>query len=383
MALPEQIAGNLSGRYQRVILFFIDAFGWRFVEKHRDQYPFLQHFENGGTAAKITSQFPSTTSAHVTCIHTGLPVGQSGIYEWQYYEPTLDAIIVPLLHSYAGTMERDTLPAEVDPTSIYPTTTLYQDLARDGVRSVVFQNRLYTPSTYSDLAFQGATAIPYRTLTEALINMARLLPDTDDAPSYIFLYFDLIDAIGHEYGPNSPQLEAEIDSFLTAMERWFWRPLAGRLQDTLLILTADHGMAEVDPATTIYLNRDPRFAGLDRFLKRNRAGELLIPAGSCRDLFLYVHDHLLDEAQDFMATRLAGRAEVHRTRDLIEWGLFGPQPLSPEFLARVGNLVILPFRHESVWWYEKGRFEQKYYGHHGGLTREEMEIPLLLYSFDA
>jgi hypothetical protein len=49
-------------------------------------------------------------------------------------------------------------------------------------------------------------------------------------------------------------------------------------------------------------------------------------------------------------------------------------------LSRLGNLVILPYEQESVWWYEKG-FEQKHYGHHGGLTPQEAEIPLLLYSF--
>jgi len=39
--------------------------------------------------------------------------------------------------------------------------------------------------------------------------------------------------------------------------------------------------------------------------------------------------------------------------------------------------VILSYRYESIWWYEKGKFEQKFYGHHGGLTPQEMEIPLL------
>jgi hypothetical protein len=32
---------------------------------------------------------------------------------------------------------------------------------------------------------------------------------------------------------------------------------------------------------------------------------------------------------------------------------------------------------EAVWWYEKDKFEQRFYGHHGGLTPQEMEIPLL------
>jgi hypothetical protein len=50
-------------------------------------------------------------------------------------------------------------------------------------------------------------------------------------------------------------------------------------------------------------------------------------------------------------------------------------------MSRVGNLVILPYDGETVWWYDPGRFEQKFYGHHGGLTPGEMEIPLLMYAF--
>jgi hypothetical protein len=46
----------------------------------------------------------------------------------------------------------------------------------------------------------------------------------------------------------------------------------------------------------------------------------------------------------------------------------------------VGNLVILPYRYESVWWYEKDKFEMKFRGHHGGLTPQEMET--ILYSYE-
>jgi hypothetical protein len=33
-----------------------------------------------------------------------------------------------------------------------------------------------------------------------------------------------------------------------------------------------------------------------------------------------------------------------------------------------------------VWWYEKGKYEQKFFGHHGGLTPQEMET--ILYSVE-
>jgi predicted AlkP superfamily pyrophosphatase or phosphodiesterase len=376
--LPESILPNGRQRYQTVILILTDAFGWRFVERYGDDYPFLRRALEHQGVHKLTAQFPSTTAAHVTTIHTGLPVGQSGVLEWQYYEPQYDAIIVPLLHSYAGTTERDTLPPSPPAESLYPTRTLYDELGEFGVDSYVFQHYVLTRSTFSKIILKGADVRPFHTLPEALTNLAELALTNRGRPAYLFLYFGGIDTTGHIYGPTAPQLEAEIDAWLTSLDRLLWRRLAGHADDCLLMLTADHGLVEVDPATTIYLNQQARFAGLEHLLKRNRRGELLVPAGSCRDMFLYTHDEVLDEACEWLSRELAGRAEVWRLDDLIDQGIFGPQPVSETFRARAGNLVILPYRGEAVWWYERGRFEQNYYGHHGGLTREEMEIPLLL-----
>jgi predicted AlkP superfamily pyrophosphatase or phosphodiesterase len=215
--------------------------------------------------------------------------------------------------------------------------------------------------------------IGFRSLPEAFVNLARLL-ENRSAPAYIHFYFDKIDAVCHSYGPASPQVEAEIEVFLLVMEHFFDR-LFDRGKRVLFLLTADHGASEVDPKTTIYLNTDARFAGLDRFFRRNARGDLLVPAGSARDMFLYIKTAHLEEAQAFLAERLQGKAEVGRVSTLIEQGYFGPE-ISPEFRERVGNLVILPYRHESVWWYVKNRFEQRHFGQHGGLTPQEMDIAL-------
>jgi predicted AlkP superfamily pyrophosphatase or phosphodiesterase len=383
--LPDAVFGQLPQRYEAVVLFFIDAFGWRFLERYADDYPFLQEITQNGVVSKLTSQFPSTTAAHVTCIHTGLAPGQSGIFEWQYYEPALDSIIVPLMFSYPGESERETLKAaNIDPKTIFPTQTLYQDLNRQGIKSHVFQPISFAYSTFSTQILDGAQTNAYRTFPEALVNLGQLVAQ-QPRPAYYFLYYPNIDTIGHHYGPNSAQFEAEVDTFLTIMERLFLRKLlrkeGGQRANTLFILTADHGQVEIDPKTTIYLNLDKRFKGIEHYLKTNARGDLLIPGGSARDWFLYIKDGLLDEAQAFLAEGLADKADVVKTQDLIEQGYFGPQPVSRAFLERVGNLVILPYRYESVWWYEKDKFEQKFYGHHGGLTPQEMEIPLLLYTF--
>jgi predicted AlkP superfamily pyrophosphatase or phosphodiesterase len=361
-----------SGSYDAVVLFLVDGFGWRFFERFQET-PFLKRVAKGGTIEKLTSQFPSTTAAHLTTIHTGLPVGVSGIYEWYIYEPALDRIIAPLLFSHAGTRERETLKAaKVDPSVIFPRGTFYSELKQMGVVPYVYGVRDYTPSTFSKAMTTGAELLRFITLPEALVNLGLLLQQQTN-PTYIHLYFDRIDTVAHEYGPGAPQTEAEIQAFLLIMEHYFEQVFKGKR--VLFLMTADHGQVDVSPKTTIYLNSDRRFKGLERFIKTNQSGQLLIPAGSARDMFLHVKDDLLDEAQAFLSKRLEGKADIVKVASLIEDGYFGKE-ISSRFRERIGNLVILPYPNETVWWYERDRFEQRFYGHHGGLTPEEMEIAL-------
>lgn len=372
-AIPARIREYCtSGNYDAVVLFLVDGFGWRFFEKFKGAL-FLKRLTKNGKIEKLTSQFPSTTAAHMTTIHTGQPVGQSGVYEWFYYEPQLDRIIAPLLFSYAGDDERNTLKGVIKARKLYPKQTLYQELGALGVKSYAFGVRDYTPSTYSNAVMKGAELQSFKTLPEALVNLGLTL-QSSQAPTYVNFYFDNIDSTCHKYGPTALQTEAEIEAFLLFMDFFFTRTFSGK-KKVLFMMTADHGASEVDPLTTVFLNKDKRFNGIERFLKTNQAGDLLIPAGSARDMFLYIKDELLDEAQSFLAKRLEDKAEVVKTEWLMENGYFGPE-ISKKFRARVGNLVILPYRYESVWWYEKDKFEQRFYGHHGGLTPQEMEIPL-------
>ncbi len=370
---------DLYDRYDTVILFFVDAFGWRFFQQWADRHPFLERIIREGVVTKLTSQFPSTTAAHVTTIHTGLPVGQSGMYEWFFYEPTLDTIIAPLLFSFAGDHERDTLRRiGASPTVLYPQRTLYQEFAAGGVGSWVFQPLSYAHSPYSQTVTNGATMIAYRTLPEAITNLTHLLAHQRDR-AYYFLYVDSIDTICHWYGPQSPQVAAEIGTFWDMLERVLYPALAHTQNRTLLLLTADHGQTALDPHTTIYLNHT--LPELQPWIKTNSAGQPLVPAGSSRDLFLHIKDTYRDEAHAALQAHLAGKADVRRVPDLVEQGFFGPLPVSATFSGRIGDLVVLPYANEAVWWYEQGRFDQPFRGQHGGLSSDEMETLLLVQPF--
>src|SRR5437588_10927317 len=138
------------------------------------------------------------------------------------------------------------------------------------------------------------------------------------------------------------------------MEHLFYRKISGKIRDTLFMMTADHGQVEVNPKTTYYLNK--HIAGIERYLRTNLKGRLLVPAGSARDMFLHVKDECTDEAMIFLQKHLEGRAEVYKTQELLAQGFFGSQEPSIEFVSRVGDQVILPYQNEAVGCHEQRKF---------------------------
>lgn len=355
---------DCTGRqvYDLVVLVVIDAFGWKFFEKYQDKYPFLRRFISIGIASKITSQFPSTTAAHITTLATGLEVGQSGVFEWFYYEPKLDAVMAPLLFSHAGDKNPDTLCKEgVKAEELFP-----PPIKNNDIPSFVFHPKTIATSSYSKAMFQGWLPISYQTFAEGLSKLTDLLQRQEKG--YFYIYFPDIDSETHRHGIGSTESIAAMDKCFSALETFYQNLPRKKIA---LTITADHGMTAIDPKTTYFLNKE--IPGIEGFLKSTQSGKPIVPAGSSRDFFLYVKEERLEELKELLSERLKNIADIVLTQDLIKRGVFGSQPPSEAFLSRVGNLVILPHAHQSVWWYEKGRFEQKFYAMHGGLSAEEME----------
>jgi hypothetical protein len=372
-ALPGLVERHLTdaGGPEKVVLVWADAFGWRFVERHGD-HPLLRRFADHGTLERWTSQFPSTTTPHVVTIHSGLPVGAHGLYEWFVYEPALDRLVCPLRFSFAGDDEPGTLAAAGPAAAgmLPPAQTIYRRLADRGVACHAFQDAAYSSGPGAAVAFAGATVHPYATLADGLDALAAVVRKPGRA--YCFLYADQVDAAGHDAGPDSEHFDAAVRDLLDALERWH-RAVAGGVGDALLLLTADHGVAACDPATTVYVNREwPEIVAL---LRHGRDGRPLAPAGSARDLFLHARPGCLDRLVDGLRRLLGDRAGVHTTEELLADGLFGPAP-GPRLRERLADVVVLPGERETVWWWEPGRYEQRFFGHHGGLSADEVALPL-------
>ena len=213
--LPSLIE-KLAGEHERIAVVLLDAFGWAFVQRHAD-HPFLRRLE----IEKVASQFPSTTTAHLTTLYTGLPVDEHGLYEWRVYEPSIDAVIRPL--PFLPGARRG--PAAEDRPA--PTCCRRRG-SSSGCPRRVLQPEAITDSKYGSVALAGARVSGFATIEEGAARLG-------DAPGLTCLYWDRIDAIGHRHGPSDPLFDAEILRALDALAK----------VETPLLVTADHGQIDV------------------------------------------------------------------------------------------------------------------------------------------
>lgn len=352
----------LRGRFERVVLVYLDAFGCTLFERHAE-HPLFARARGEGTVVELTSQFPSTTTAEVTTVHSGLPVAEHGLYEWHVYEPTLNRLVTPLLFSFAGDGRRGTLAGILEPDAVFPTESVYARLAAAGVRSTVVLPAAIAGAIPNLALLRDAEVLP-STSPEGAFASAAASVEADAAHAHV--YVDEVDALMHAVGPDDPLVDAGVGLVLDALAR------ATFPAGTVVLLTSDHGMSPVDPERTIYVNEAwPELAG---HLETGADGKPLAPAGSCRDLFLHVREGHVDDVCAGLSDRLDDSADVVPVERLVTEGVFADP--APRLQARLANVVVLPRYGEAVYWHEPGRFVQRLHGQHGGLSPQEMEIPL-------
>jgi predicted AlkP superfamily pyrophosphatase or phosphodiesterase len=342
--IPTEIRRRVAAG-ERVALIMLDGLGAELLARH-EQHPFVRRL----ALTPLRSQFPATTTAHVTTVHYGIPVHEHGLYEWNILEPSLGELICPLMFEVAGGRQLDGLAGRLDANALAPGPTLYETLER---RSLVVHPRHIAGSRYTAMATRGADRAVFAELADGVRQLVDAL-SVDPGYAYGFLYWDRIDAAGHEHGPGSPEFDAAARSALDALELTLGAA-HGHAGLTVLVC-ADHGQVAVSPERVDYLDELwPRLPGL---LSHPR------PAGSSRDAFLHVLPGERERVIEGLRDRLGDRAQVRPATELFD-------EIGPRLRERLGDVAVLPARGRQVWLRSAAAGERWFRGHHGGLENAE------------
>jgi predicted AlkP superfamily pyrophosphatase or phosphodiesterase len=344
--IPAEIERRVAAG-DRVALIMIDGLGSELLSRY-DHHPFARRLAR----TALRSQFPATTTAHVTTVHYGLPVEHHGLYEWNILEPSLGEMICPLMFEVAGGHRQDGLTGRLDPAVLAPGPTLYERLEP---RSLVVQPHYIGGSQYTLMATRGAERAVFAELTDGVRLLIDALTDRRGY-GYGFLYWDRVDAAGHEHGPDSPQFDAAARSALDALELALGSDANPRVSELTVLVCADHGQVAVSPNRVDYL--DELWPQLPALLSQPR------PAGSSRDAFLHVLPGQQEAVIDGLRERLGDRAQVRPAAQL-----FGS--IGPRLAARLGDVAVLPAAGRQAWMRSAAAGERWFRGHHGGFEDQE------------
>ena len=356
---------------KKIILLLLDGFGYLSWKKYFNDYSFFRMVSEKGDIFPLTSLFPSTTASCLTTLNSGLLPSEHGLPEWNVYFKEIDQVIQSLPLAPIGDRTPDALVKKgVDPKILFDKETIYDKLNAHNVQSFVFLREGISASAYNRVYLKKCHIISFQSLDDLLEKLVNTIKSEKNR-AYFYIYWDEFDGAAHIYGPLSKEYKEELKSFSEGMMGLLQKSKREFCDSTLLI-TADHGEITTNPKDTIYLNDLPE---LVKNFAVSDHGRPILPSGNVRDVFLHVKEDSLDKMQLFLQEKLAGKAKVIKIKEAFELGLFGIKKPSRRFLDRIGNLLILPHLHVSIWYEHVPGKKYKHLANHGGLSRQEMLIP--------
>ncbi len=329
----------------RYVVLLVDGLGWHQLAA------FADHAETMGAlqarADRLTCSVPSTTATSLTSLGCGAPPGEHGVVGYSFREPSVDRVINAL--TWEGG------PADVDAFASVP--TVFQQLAAEGIGSATVTLDRFSGSALTRLAFRGATPVPV-TREGDVEHVAGRITEALRSARLVYAYERMLDHDGHGFGVGSWQWLDRLGAVDDLVDH-----LIGQLPDDVcLLVTGDHGMINVPESSRIVLEDEPRLVGHDavggeprfRHVYGDDARALAVAWRSC----------------------LGERAQVLLRDEAIEAGWFGPL-VRDRSQARIGDVVAAMTEDHAV----MSRATPKEFGlvgMHGSLTRDEMEVPLLV-----
>lgn len=326
----------LEKEYKNVVVLLLDGLGTSIMEKNLKEDGFLRtHFRES-----ISTVFPPTTVAATTSVISGQQPIEHAWLGWDCYYPQVDKNVTVFLNTEQGTDK----PASEEnvPWKYCAYESVVDRLVRAGKEA------------YNVTPFE----LPYPDSFEKTCSQIADLC-SGDGKKYIYSYWTEPDSVMHESGCYSKETKcilADLESEITK--------LCESLEDTLLIVTADHGHMEGRnkalpdyPAIMECLVRLPSMEprALNLFVKEDKKQQF-----EREFLKEFGNDYALLTKEEVYQSKLFGEGMPHKNVD----GMLG------DYVAvSMTDVTIFNTREEAEF----------FKGVHAGYTKEELLVPLIVF----
>ena len=344
-------------RRRHAVLLVVDGLGHEYLTRSEPGAALRR-----GLRGRITSVFPSTTATAITTFLTAAAPQQHGLTGWFTYFRELGSVIAVLpFQDRHGGMGLD--ESGIDAARFFGHRSVFDRISR----------RCYTvtPQRLIDSAFNvahshGAIRRAYTTLPQFFDVIGRGL-DEGGEPSFTYAYWPELDRLAHEHGVASRQVSMHLEELDAAFD-YFIDVIRGH--DAIVIVTGDHGFIDTSPDRVIELETHPALSET-----------LVMPlCGERRAAFCYVHPDKCMQFEDYVTTRLDREATLVKSAELLAQGYFGLGAPHPHLGDRIGHYALIMNENFAINDSVAGEHRHVQIGVHGGLSSDEMFVPLIVFA---
>ena len=328
---------------RRYVVLLVDGMGEQLLREHAHLAPFLSSLPS---VPDVVCGVPSTTVTSLTSLGTGLRAGAHGVVGYTSRVPETGR----RFNALAWDQPVDALQWQRHPTVL-------QRLHEAGLNAASVNESRFEGSGLTLCSQRGAPFHGVSSVWERLDVVADVAEDADR--SLVYAYESRLDHAGHAHGSTSQEWR----DVLVTVDRETAQLRDLLPDDTVLLVTADHGMVDL-PA-------EGRFDVADR---PDLLDGVDLLAGEARFRHLYTARQEREAVAERWRAACGDRAVVRTRDELDDW--FGP--LAPEVAGRVGDVVVASLGDFGVFSTDDFPLEMRMKGFHGSVTEAELRIPVLL-----
>jgi len=340
---------------KNVVLMVIDGLGYEYLVQHGNGSTLHQHLQDS-----LTSVAPPTTATAISTFLTGLAPQQHGLTGWYTYLREMGSVLAVLPFKLRGSgiaLDKAGLSVE----NLFGHVPVFNYLH---VQSYSVSPDWIANSDFNRAHLGCAELIAYRDVADCFTAIAQLTRLHHER-KYIYAYWPCFDSLAHEHGVGSHVVKRHFNELDICFSRLLVE-LAGT--DTLMIITADHGFIDVPPENVIRMESHPELKDC-----------LSVPlCGEQRFAYAYVRTEKRQEFEQYVNTHLDNAIELYASEELRHRNLYGLGPSHPELAARTGDYTLVMQHGYAIKDQIPGEGPFTMLGYHGGLSAEEMNVPLIV-----
>lgn len=346
----ESMDNILNNKYKNVVFIILDGMGEHILEKVSPTGYFRKK-----EIDCITSVYPSTTTAALTAYYSGKPPYETGWIAWSQYFKEYGRDIDMLSHRESYT-SRDLKNARIN---VFDTTVKYKSVFEQ-IEEALPNIKAYeiTPS-YSDK--RAKRSIRADSIDEIIMNIETLCKNPDE--KFILAYCDNPDGLLHKFGTDSE----EVKEFIENTERKIEDMCKNLTEDTVVIISADHGHKDINKAYSIL-----DYPEIQKCL-------ISLPSLESRVVTFWVKEDMKEEFVKNFNKNFENDFWLMTKEEFLEKNMLGFGKKHPKIDDFIGNYIALSISDSIIkleTYLTEGKKIKK--STHCGLTKEEMEVPVII-----